>query len=173
MKESEQKAFDFAAATTKQLIALCTGLIALTITFSKDIMRVNNIAHSNLMFWSWGCLLISVFFGVWTMMALTGSLQPISDDSNEEPEEETDQANDSESFNINGSNVRIPSGLQILSFVAGLVLTVVFGVKSVSQNSSKIDSSCKIEIIKKVEYELIKPEQVDTLNYQENVPNKR
>ncbi|KQT20825.1 hypothetical protein ASG31_16700 [Chryseobacterium sp. Leaf404] len=38
VNEQEKKAFDFAADTVKQLITLATGIIALTITFSKDIL---------------------------------------------------------------------------------------------------------------------------------------
>jgi hypothetical protein len=39
MDERVKKAFDFAADLAKQLITLATGLIALTITFSKDFIQ--------------------------------------------------------------------------------------------------------------------------------------
>lgn len=167
MKTNEQKAFDFAADTTKQLITLSTAIIALTITFSKDIIGAANIANSTSIFWAWGLFIASVIFGIWTLMALTGTLQPMKKAKTDE-ETESETTNKEEQININGSNVKLPAGLQILSFIAALVFTVSFGITSI--NSRKEDSKREVciekefaEIIKRSECELIKPISIDTI----------
>jgi hypothetical protein len=115
MDESDKKAFDFAAELTKQLITLATGMIALTITFSKDFLQRSAPAARPWALWAWGMLLASVVFGIWTMMALTGSLGRGS----------------SGVPSVYGANVKLPSALQIVTFLIGLLLTVVFAGKSI------------------------------------------
>ncbi|QCK16540.1 hypothetical protein [Mangrovivirga cuniculi] len=158
MKPNEQKAFDFAADTSKQLITLSTAIITLTITFSKDIIGVANISNSSSIFWAWGIFILSVIFGIWTLMALTGSLQPMKNVKTiEESNSSTNDSSNEESITINGLNVKIPAGLQILSFIAGLILTVNYGITSI--NSQKEESQMEafskkkcVGIIKKLEW---------------------
>ncbi|UOB18476.1 hypothetical protein [Abyssalbus ytuae] len=168
MKTNEQKAFDFAADTIKQLITLSTAIIALTITFSNDIVGAN-ISNSSSIYWAWGLFLASVIFGIWTLMALTGTLQPMKKKkkANQENEEQKEQngepENEEESININGFNVKLPAGLQILTFIVALIFTVIFGVSSIVSQKDKLDPKDCIEIIKRSEYELVKPVSIDTL----------
>ena len=104
--------FDFAQDVTKQLITLSTAIITLTITFGTEYATpVGNLARI-LAVLGWGAFLLSTLFGVWVLMALTGTLEPRQ---GEVP------------MSIRGSNVTIPSVLQVFSFLAGLLLTVVFG----------------------------------------------
>lgn len=165
METNEQKAFDFAADTTKQLITLATGIIALTITFSKDIIGASELSNSNLIFWSWGLFIFSIFCGIWTLMALTGNLQPMKKEKKVQDlqnDEETLPKSTESDCNINTKNVKIPSGLQILSFILGLIFTVLFGVNSM-KNSNKIGNctgDC-IEVIKKTEYRILEPNRTE------------
>ena len=53
--------------------------------------------------------------GVWTLLALTGTLEP--------------EAEDTEA-SIRGRNVTLPSLLQIVSFLIGLGFTVWFGIRA-------------------------------------------
>lgn len=117
MDERTQKAFDFAKETTKQLLTLSTGIIALTITFSKTFAE--NVPPQATIFLklAWLAYLLSILFGIWTLMALTGTLEP------------KDKSKDIVS--IWGGNVTVPAGLQVLTFLAGLVLIVVFGIKAI------------------------------------------
>ncbi len=116
MDKKIEKAFEFAKDTTKQLITLATGIITLEITFSKEFIKtlskVN--VYASL---SWLSFLVSVFFGVWTLMALTGTLEA---------------KDESIPVSIRGFNVLFPSILQIISFIFGLIFTVVFGVKALN-----------------------------------------
>lgn len=116
MDDRIKKAFDFAQESTKQFITLSSGIIALTVTFSKDLIGSVPSSVRVLALWSWGFFLVSVFFGLWTLLALTGTLEPVKGPVNP---------------SIRGKNITIPSALQILTFFVGLVLTVVFGVRAV------------------------------------------
>jgi hypothetical protein len=111
--DSREKAFDFAQELCKQLITLSTGLIALTITFWKDIVGTQPVAFPWLAYYSWYTLLGSVFFGIWMLMALTGVLEPTKSSEDYTP-------------SIRGSSVVIPSVLQIIAFVLGLILMIAF-----------------------------------------------
>jgi hypothetical protein len=81
MDERQKKAFDFAADLAKQLITLSTGLIALTITFWKDIVGGQHVTTPSWAYWSWYALVLSALCGVWVLMALTGELQPTTSSS--------------------------------------------------------------------------------------------
>jgi len=125
MDEQIKQAFDFARDTTKQLITLSTGIIALTVTFSKDVFHNPSGLPLKLLVGSWFSFLISVCLGVWTLLALTGTLEPM-------PKSPAQNGAGPNPPSIRGSNVTIPSLLQIIAFLAGLALTVWFGVVSVS-----------------------------------------
>jgi hypothetical protein len=109
-------AFAFAQDTTKQLLTLATGIIAVSITFAKDFVKEVPPGATPWAIAAWGCLLASVLFGLWALLALTGSLEPTG--------------RPTAAVSIRGWNVRLPAALQILAFFGGLLLTVVFGVRS-------------------------------------------
>lgn len=71
-----QKAFDFYADATKQLITLSTAIIAVVITFAKDILgNLPGLAKLSLIA-ALTCYLVSVWYGLGTLLGLTGALQP-------------------------------------------------------------------------------------------------
>ncbi len=106
--DQNKAAFDYAQESTKQLITLSTGIIALMVTFLSDVIKAVPAEAKPFAQLSWLFYLISVIAGLGTLLALTGSLT---------------QTNPS----INGWNVRLPAIVQILTFIAGLVLTLWFG----------------------------------------------
>lgn len=111
MDNKTEKAFDFAQESVKQLIGLATGLIALSITFSKDFVTTVPAGARTVALCSWAAFLASVLCGLWALLALTGTLE----------------ADASVPVSIRGKNVTIPATLQIGLFVVGLSLTVCFG----------------------------------------------
>lgn len=119
MDEQTKTAFASASETSKQLITLATGILALEITFAKDVIVNLDAAAKCLIGTSWVLLLLSVIAGVWTLLALTGSLA---------------QKSAPTAQSIFGLNVRIPAVVQILLFLGGLILTVWFGVRGVGGN---------------------------------------
>lgn len=109
-----EKAFDFARDATKQLIALSTGILTLTITFAKDILRDVTGLPRGLLGLAWLGYLVSVVAGVWVLLALTGTLEPL-------PGAPAD-------VSIRGKNVVWPSIVQVLMFLAATALVVAFGL---------------------------------------------
>lgn len=113
MTEQIKLAFEFASDLSKQLITLSTAILALTITFTKDILGVKG-KPIHLLLISWIFYLVSIFFGIWSLMALTGTLVPVDNaDSNEVTEL--------------GFNVRLPAALQILTFILSTALIIRYG----------------------------------------------
>ena len=115
MDERTKTAFEFARDSTQQLITLATAIVALAITFSKDFVGTVNPWAKCFAIASWGAFLFSVFFGLWTLLALTGSLADAS----------------AESPTIRKPNVTTPSLLQIGAFALGIFLTLVFGIVAI------------------------------------------
>jgi hypothetical protein len=115
MTDKQSKAFDFAADVAKQFITLSTGILALTITFAKDIGGGPSQGAPLLLGLSWVLYLVSILGGVWTLMALTGELEPVGA---------------AESPSIRRGNVIVPALIQIATFsgATGLVITYAFGV---------------------------------------------
>jgi hypothetical protein len=109
MNERLKKAVDFIADLTKQLITVSTGIVTVTLLFSKDIFGPKLVAV-----WAWVFYLASTVFGLWALMALTGTLVP---NDGEAPKDED--------FPI-GKNVRLQSTLQIGAFGIAVVLTLIY-----------------------------------------------
>ena len=114
MSEAQLKAFDFAESATKQLITLATGFIALTITFYEKFGGSDASVCFTGMIVSWIALGVSVLFGVWTLLALTGNLGDGKIADNDRT--------------IYTSNVRLPSIIQIIAFVVGLAAAIYHGI---------------------------------------------
>jgi hypothetical protein len=102
------KAFDFAQDVAKQVITLAAGVLTITVTFHGDLAKSSAHHATWPLQWGWVCLAVSIGGGVWTLMALTGTVDS------------------SKSGSIFDANVRIPAGVQLLAFAAGMALTTVF-----------------------------------------------
>ena len=124
MDERTEKAFDFAQDTTKELIALATGVVALSVTFLHDIAAGATLEAKIVMGASWFFYIVSILFGVMTLMALTSVLEP-------KPTGERGKRMDGMTGRAatiwTGSVVR-SSTLQVVLFLSGLLLTVVGGI---------------------------------------------
>lgn len=101
--------FTFAKDAITQLITLSTGVIGVSVTFAKDINSGTGITASDrtLLRASWIVLLISIVFGVWALLALTGTAA-------------TSSAPDA----IYGLNVTFPTLVQIGAFLIGIGLLI-------------------------------------------------
>lgn len=95
-----------------QLISLATWILALSLTFMRDV------AKSTTPTWtlkcSWLILLISVIAGIWTLMALTGSLSDVSLNA------------DGLSRTIFDDNITRPASVQVFTFLGGIVFLIVY-----------------------------------------------
>lgn len=137
--DNKEKAFDFAAESTKQLITLSTAIIALTVTFSKDVIGAINPVAKHLLSFSWVAFILSIVFGVWTMLSLTGTLDPMQQSSAASSTNASQQ-----NTSINGKNIRLPSILQILLFLIGLILSIVFGCNSLNSKQPQDVNGYKV-----------------------------
>jgi len=108
-------AFEFASDASKQLITLSTGILALSVTFIKDIVKAPTKAVWTLKA-AWVTYICSIAFGAWTSFALTGTLA-------------------AESFrpsNIYDFNIRVPAALQVVTFLVATIFIVVYGARELT-----------------------------------------
>jgi hypothetical protein len=114
MNEQTKYAFSSASDTSKQLITLSTAVLALQLTFVKDIASCS----FKMAVWplaaSWVFLFISIIAGVVTLMALTGS---------------TAQKSPPKAIEIYCYNIKIPVLVQIFSFLLGILSFVIYAMK--------------------------------------------
>jgi len=116
MDDQTKAAFASASDTAKQLITLASAILALEVTFAKSILDAKlDLDARHLLAASWILFLVSVIAGVWTLLALTGSL---GNQQSLTPK------------TIYGANVRIPATVQILLFLGGLGFSVWFGIRA-------------------------------------------
>jgi uncharacterized membrane protein len=111
-----QKAFDFASDATKQLITVATGVITVTVLFSKDLdARSRHWALA-----AWIVLTLSVLGGLAVLGNLSGHLQNASTKC--------------ETPTINGTGIRFFSRCQFFLFWLGVCLVMVFGIFAMDVN---------------------------------------
>ena len=103
-------AFDAARDSSKQVLTLTTAVLALSITFIDKIVGLDTLTPGDRarLQWTWVIYGLSVLAGVWTLLALTGSTGSKAE------------------ANINAPNVRLPALLQMLTFVGGTAMFILF-----------------------------------------------
>jgi len=118
------KGVDLANNLAEGLITLAIGILTITITFIKDIFKGDIKKYKRTIAASWILLFLSIMAGIWSMMALSGSLINV-DKLPRIDEHMFDSA-------------RVPAGFQVLLFLAGVFLVIRYGVIGV--NNSKGDA---------------------------------
>lgn len=109
-----------AADTTKQIITLSTGIMALTITFAKEFkVGTGALSVPTTLQISWLAFFLAILFAVLTLMAVTGSLSQIDCSADEKTRREL--------ADCNASNIRLPAIAMVICFLAGLALTAIAG----------------------------------------------
>jgi hypothetical protein len=116
INERTKGAFGSAADGSKQLISLATGIIALTLTFSKDFVADLGKGERLWLSRAWLALLLSVVAGIWTQYALAGTLG-------------TRKARGYPS--IFSRNITWAARVQIASFLAGVSLVIWVGSRAI------------------------------------------
>jgi hypothetical protein len=112
MDEASRYAISQVSDLTKQLMTLASGLIGLTITFSKDMVKHASQRALVSLKRGWFFMFVSLVAGIWTLMALSGS---------------SASAKDLLQKSLIGYNARIPSSIQIASFLYGSYSFIRFG----------------------------------------------
>jgi|GEM_PF-1755178 len=119
-----EKAFDYAGETVRQVLTLATGVIALTVTFAKDIIEPGSTALPS-MKWAWALFGVSIFFGILTLMAIAGLIHAAA---SKNPQGVPDTY---------APNIRIFANLQIWLCFAALILTIRFGIIGMNERQHK------------------------------------
>lgn len=118
------KGFDFTKELVIQLITLSTGILALSISFSEKLIKdyINNKQLMSLLKKAWICYLVSIICGIWTLMAISGTLISIKPHTC-----------------LINSNIVIPQSLQIITFLLSTVFIIRLGFKNIetSENIKK------------------------------------
>lgn len=131
------KSFDFVGDATKQLITVATGIITVTVIFSKDLTTTSR--------WFallvWFCFLVSVFFGVLALNNMAGVLDGLAKGEKPKPGEEE--------AGIYAGNTKVLSIVQIVAFVVGLLLLFPFGffaAKGIGNSDNKANQQQSITV---------------------------
>lgn len=76
MLDESAQAYEFALEVATQLITLATAIIGLSVTFAKDVFnRTPSRLASTLLLLGWLSYVVSIWFGIGHIRALTGSLE--------------------------------------------------------------------------------------------------
>ena len=110
MDDWQQKAYDFAQDSSKLVITLSTGVVAVSITFMTDFAQSASHAARIVMAVSWLFYIVSIIFGVMALYTLTGKLAGHEHEA------------------VQDGTIKLWAGGQLLAFVGGIVITVVAGL---------------------------------------------
>ena len=112
----QSKPHEAVSDVAKLVISLAAATIAFTVTFTKEAGGVlpRSLAELLMLCLAWALLLISVGFGIWTLLALIEVLEASASASPPSP-------------TIRSRRVTFPFRLQLLAFAAGEAAIVVYG----------------------------------------------
>jgi hypothetical protein len=119
-----------ALETTKQIITLSIGVITLTVTFLEKIVQPTAIGARHVpatLKAAWICFGLAIGFAVWTLMAITGSMNSLDRQARGLTMNE-DQKRAAEAL-ADGGNIQIPALMMLLLFAAGAALTIATGFR--------------------------------------------
>lgn len=118
-----------ALETAKQVITLSTGVITLTVTFLEKIIQpqAGSAARHvpDALKVAWIAFGLAILFAIWTLMAITGSINALDRQARNLPLNEHQKA--ATQSLAEGTNVRVPALLMLLLFAIGIVLVIVAG----------------------------------------------
>lgn len=101
-----------ASNATKQIITLSTGITALTVTFAKEFKVAGALTVPWQLKWAWIAYGATLFFAVWSLLAITGTLAKSDANLAASPSDK---------------NIIIPAVPMVLLFIAAFGLTICAG----------------------------------------------
>jgi len=125
----KQKAFEYISEGAKQLITLGAGIIAFTVTFTKDVfmastatVKISNFGKAILIA-SWEFYFLSIFAGILTIYLLASQLK-----SDEELPDSSVTVNEDDLPSFKKRPVSVWIKIQQIFFMAGLLFVGFFGI---------------------------------------------
>ena len=110
----------------KQVIALCTGALAFTVTFLekfRPVARGRALPLPWSLYGAWVLFGLTIAFALWYLMALTGNISAVARKENGWPLTPAEQ----QSANGDEANTRLPGRLMVGSFFLAVVALIVLG----------------------------------------------
>jgi hypothetical protein len=114
------KALDYAQDSIKQILALSTGVVALTLTFFKDFGATSGVAR-DWMIGSWVLFFVSIIAGLIALLSMTSLMWP---------HEEADRAKVLDTWTL---GVRVPAFIQVIAFGLGFTAMLIAGWLALSR----------------------------------------
>jgi hypothetical protein len=100
---------------TSQVITVAAGLVAFTVTFAEKFTPAGKpITLPPALKLSWLCFTVTIVFGFWTLMAITGTLGEIDRGQRE--------------TNPKRTNIIIPAFIMLVIFLLGVILLIAAGL---------------------------------------------
>jgi hypothetical protein len=124
------KALDYAQESVKQILALSTGALALTLTFFQTFAGAASAFARDVIFVSWILFIIAIAFGILALLSMTSNLWP------KNPAERPGSAPD-----IWTSDIKWFAGLQIIFFALALIAMLVAGSAALGSHAAASPSS--------------------------------
>lgn len=170
------KSFDFAADVTKQLIALSTAIISLCVAFTDKIFSSDAAqSHSFSLLVSLGLFVLSIIFGIFTLMALAGHLgKPTTGNGSDTQQGQAIQPAEGQTIPpettaspIYEGNVRFFSVGQMLIFIVAIVMAMIYVWKASSTTTDEpvkqLDTEKCLKVIRVSDYTIENSQVIDTL----------
>lgn len=120
MNDALKMAFEFARDLDEQLITLATGIIALSVTFLKDVFKSHEHKLDRYLTISWFLYFMSIIFGIADFTMIVGNLVPTAENH---------------CVPKIGLNMELFAGLQITAFVFATVAFITYGKRAISKRS--------------------------------------
>lgn len=120
MDDRAKLAFDFAREIATQLLTLSTAFLALTVTFTKELVKGSKGRQA--LYAAWALQLVSILGGVWTLMSLTSALARPA------------QGVAGPIFDV---SVRLPAAVQVVMFVLSMAATVWYGYRAFTDERAR------------------------------------
>lgn len=161
-EERIKLSFSFAGDVVKQLIALSTAIVTLCVALTDKLFSSEAAqSHSIWLLIALGLFVLSILFGLLTMMAMTGTLG--------KPKKAGEPENtDVNKGTIYQRNIRSLMCCQLLSFFLAIILAVVFVVvaacsKPNPEEKSVTEQASSIQVQRTSSFAVIDSLQVDTV----------
>ena len=116
--------------TTKQVITLSTGVIALTLTFLEKIVQPQADAARHVptaLKYSWIGFGLAIVFAIWTLLAITGTMNAV--DRKTRGGTLTSAQAHAADLLADGTNVRIPALAMLACFALSIALVIASGFR--------------------------------------------
>lgn len=120
MEKAKEKSFEFAHEAIKLIITLGTGFLALTVTFLNNYVGDRTVYAKSFLLAGWFFFFVTIISGIWTILAITGTLDLLSRTKNKEI------------IHINNWNIKLPATITVLFFLLGIISFIVFAAKNIN-----------------------------------------